>query len=68
MGDRVWQLPQEAFVSAWNGARTLDEAAARIKELVKGNAPRWAVLARALELRKDGAELKPLTRSVPTPA
>jgi hypothetical protein len=39
MGDRVWQVPQEQFVAAWNGATSLDEAAARVKELARGNAP-----------------------------
>jgi hypothetical protein len=60
MGDRVWQVPQEQFVAAWNQAGSLDEAAARVKELAQGNVPRWAVMARAMELRKDGIELKPL--------
>ena len=60
MGDRAWQVPQDEFVSAWNGARTLDEAAARVRELARGNVPRWAVMARAMELRKDGVEMKPL--------
>jgi hypothetical protein len=61
MGDRAWQVPQDQFVSAWNGARSLDEAAARVRELARGNMPRWAVMARAMELRRDGVELKPLT-------
>jgi hypothetical protein len=60
VGDRVWQVPQEQFVAAWNQAGSLDEAAARVKELAQGNVPRWAVMARAMELRKDGIELKPL--------
>jgi hypothetical protein len=61
MGDGAWQVPQEQFVTAWNSAGSLDEAAARVKELARGNAPRWAVIARAMELRKDGVEMKPLT-------
>jgi hypothetical protein len=60
MGDRVLQMPRDQFVAAWNASATLDEAAARIRILVGGAAPRWAVLARALALRKEGAELKPL--------
>jgi hypothetical protein len=60
MGSRVWQVPQEQFVVAWNTARTLDEAAARVKELARGNVPRWAVLARAAALRKIGIELRTL--------
>jgi hypothetical protein len=65
MGDRVWQVPPDQFVAAWNGAGSLDEAAARLKELAKGNVPRWAAMARAMELRKDGFELKALVRSAP---
>jgi hypothetical protein len=60
MGDRVLQMPRDQFVAAWNASTTLDEAAARIRALVGGAAPRWAVLARALALRKEGVELKPL--------
>jgi hypothetical protein len=60
MGDRAWQVPQDQFVAAWNQAGSLDDAAARVKELAQGNVPRWAVMARAMELRKDGIEMKPL--------
>ena len=57
-------MSQEQFVAVWNTARTLDEAAAaRVKELARGNVPRWAVMARALSLRKHGVELKPLSAS-----
>ena len=65
MGDRVWLVPLDQFVAAWNDAQTLDEAAARVKELARGNVPRWAVMARALALRKDGIVLKELVRSAP---
>ena len=58
--DRVWQVPQEQFVAAWNGARTVDAAAARVKELA-GNGPRSAVMARAMKLRREGIRMKPLT-------
>ncbi|AMV27285.1 hypothetical protein VT84_22980 [Gemmata sp. SH-PL17] len=68
MGDRVWQVPQDQFITVWNDARSLDEAAAKFKALVNGNVPCWAVMARAMSLRKDGIALKPLTRSVPLPA
>ncbi|MDB5307489.1 MAG: hypothetical protein JWO38_1691, partial [Gemmataceae bacterium] len=47
MGDRVWQIPQEQFVAAWNGAGSLPEAVGRVKELAGGAVPRWAVMARA---------------------
>jgi hypothetical protein len=65
MGDRVWQVPQNQFIAAWNGAESLDEAAARLKELARGNVPRWAAMARAMELRRDGFELKAFVRSAP---
>jgi hypothetical protein len=39
---------------------SLDEAVARVKELAQGNVPRWAVMARAMELRQEGIEMKPL--------
>ena len=60
IGDRVWRVPQDQFVAAWNGSATLDEAAAAIRALAGGPAPRWAVMARAGELRKAGVALKPL--------
>lgn len=65
MGDRVWQVPQEQFVAVWNGSGSLAEAAARIKEIVSGSAPGWALLQRAIELRKAGIEMKPLFRPAP---
>jgi hypothetical protein len=60
MGDRVWQVPREQFVAAWNEASSLDEAAANLKELAGGNVPRWAAMARAATLRREGVELKRL--------
>jgi hypothetical protein len=58
MHDRAWQVSEDAFVVAWNGARSLDEAAQRVKELVgEKNVPRWAVLARAAALRKAGKSM-----------
>lgn len=65
MGDGVWQLSQEQFVAVWNGSGSLDEAAARVRELVTGTAPGWALLQRALELRRAGVEMKPLVRPIP---
>ena len=35
IGERVWQVPQDRFVAAWNKAATLDEAAA-IRALAGG--------------------------------
>jgi hypothetical protein len=60
IGDRVWEVPREQFVAAWNAAATLDEAAVAILALAGGPAPRWAVMARASDLRKEGVPLKPL--------
>ena len=55
MHDRALQVPEEAFVAAWNGAGSLDEAAERVKELAGGkNVPRWAVLARATAPAEGG--------------
>ena len=42
-------------------ATTLDDAAVRVRVLAGGPAPRWAILARAMELRKDGLALKTLS-------
>ncbi len=60
VGDRAWQVPEDQFVAAWNAAATLDEAAAAIRTLAGGVVPRWAVMARAAGLRRDGVRLKPL--------
>lgn len=60
MYDRAWQVPQEQFVAAWNASESLDEAAAKIKELAGGHVPRWAVLARANSLSKDGLGVQDL--------
>jgi hypothetical protein len=64
VGDRAWQVPQDQFVAAWNAAATLDEAAGAIRALAGGTVPRWAVMARAAGLRRDGIELKPLLPAV----
>jgi len=60
IGERVWTVPVEQFVAAWNAASTLDEAARAIREKADGPTPRWAVVARAGVLRKDGVSLKSL--------
>jgi len=60
IGKRVWTVPVEQFVAAWNAASTLDEAARAIREKADGPTPRWAVIARAGVLRKDGILLKVL--------
>ncbi|HEX4612313.1 MAG TPA: hypothetical protein VH092_29230 [Urbifossiella sp.] len=58
MNTQVDQLPADVFAGVWNASGSLDEAAARVKEMVGGRAPRWAVLARATALRMAGADLK----------
>lgn len=65
MGDQVWLVPQDKFMSAWNGATTLADASARLKDLAGVSAPGWAMMARAMALRKDGVEMKVLVRPVP---
>jgi len=65
MGDRVWQVPQELFVAAWNEAGSLTELSARLKEAAGGHIPGWALMQRAGELRKVGIEMKVLMRTVP---
>ena len=65
MTDRVWQVPEDQFVAAWNGSDTLSEASARLKEIAGGHVPGWALLQRALELRKKGVELKAHMRPAP---
>ena len=64
MGDRAWQIPRDQFEAAWNGSGTLDEAADKVRALAGGQVPRWAVMARATALRKDGVELKPLSPAI----
>jgi hypothetical protein len=51
IGDRVWDVPQDVFVAAWNSSATLDEVATAIRTLAGGPVPRWAAMARASALR-----------------
>lgn len=60
MYERAWQIAEEQFVAAWNSSETVAEAAEKLKQLAGGAVPRWAVLARAAQLRKAGAELRQL--------
>jgi hypothetical protein len=57
IGDRVWDVPQDQFSAVWNAAATPDEVAAALRALAKGPVPRWAALARAATLHKDGVQL-----------
>ena len=65
MGDRAWQIPQDAFVAAWNGAESVGEAVGKMKALYGGAVPRWAVMARAVALKTGGVEMKGLPRPTP---
>jgi hypothetical protein len=58
MTEPVEAIPPEKFAEAWNGAVTLPEAVALICALAKKSVPRWAVMARAAAVRKEGVELK----------
>ena len=60
MGDRVWGIPQDQFVAAWNGATSIDDAVRRMKAIIGGAVPKWAVMARAVTVRKSGTEMKAL--------
>jgi hypothetical protein len=60
MHERAWKVPQEEFVMAWNAAGSLADVVEQVKQLAGGNVPKWAVMARAAALRKDGVVLKEL--------
>lgn len=62
MNDRVWQVPRELFLAAWNGAATLQDATARLQQLAGVRVPGWAMMARSSALRKEGVEMKALAR------
>ena len=68
MGSRVRQVPQDQFVAVWNGSDSVDEASAKLRELASGTVPRWAVMARAAELRKAEIKMKGLTPEPAKPA
>jgi hypothetical protein len=53
-------IPQEQFVAAWNGSTSLPDVIRRLKEIAGGAVPKWAVMARAVALRKGGVELRQL--------
>lgn len=60
MLDKLASLPDETFLRLWNASASLDEAAARIRVIVGRPCPRWAVMARAAALRREGVGVKPL--------
>jgi hypothetical protein len=63
IGMLVWEVLPEEFAAVWNASGSLNEAAEAIRTLACGPAPRWALMARAMELRSQGVELKQLTAS-----
>lgn len=68
---RLDQLPDADFIILWNTAGTIDGVVEQVVARV-GRVPRWAVVARAVALRKAGGDLKPLdpapTRPVSGPS
>jgi hypothetical protein len=68
MYERVWQVPKDKFAEVWNAAGSIGDVVERIKELAGGLVPRWAIMARAAALRKEGVELKPLPAKYPAAA
>jgi hypothetical protein len=68
MGDRAWGIPEDQFVAAWNGATSIDDAVRWMKAIVVGAVPKWAVMARAVTLRKGGTEMKPPPATDPAAA
>jgi hypothetical protein len=69
--DRLANLPDADFIQWWNGAATIDDIVEQVVARV-GRVPRWAVVARAVALRKAGCEVKSLdpapTRPVSGPS
>ena len=57
-GVHTWAVPAEQFVEAWNDAGSLDEAVTAIRRVAGGPTPRWALMARAMELRREGYTLR----------
>ena len=53
------------FLTVWAAAGSLAEAVERVSERAGTRVPRWAVLARAVGLRRGGAAVKPLADEVP---
>lgn len=64
---RLDQLPDADFIILWNAAGTIDEVVERVVARV-GRVPRWAVVARAVALRKGGGTLKTIDLPAPRPA
>jgi hypothetical protein len=60
MTQRVEAVPRDEFVAIWNAAWSLDDVVAGVQDRV-GPVPRWAVLARAAALRREGVDLKRFT-------
>lgn len=63
MTDRVGQLSEKRFVALWNTSASLSEVTEKVKGEVGTPCPRWAVLARAVALREQGLDLKPMPKA-----
>jgi hypothetical protein len=53
MTERLLGVPRAEFIALWNAAWSLDDVVAGVQDRV-GPVPRWAVMARAAALRKEG--------------
>jgi hypothetical protein len=60
MTERLLGVPKTDFIALWNAAWSFDDVVAGVQDRV-GPVPRWAVMARAAALRKEGADLKRFT-------
>ena len=61
MTDRVASLPDDQFTDIWDTSASLDEAVDRVRAVVGLPCSRWAVRARAAQLRRAGVPLRPTT-------
>jgi len=55
---RAWALLADRFAKVWNAATSFEEAASALRGVASGPMPRWALMARAAELRKAGFDLR----------
>ena len=58
MTERVSTLSGEQFAALWNSAASLGEAVENVRAVAELPCPQWAVLARAVACRNDGAVVK----------
>ena len=58
MTERVGDMSGAQFVALWNDSASVDEAVAKVRAVVGLPCPRWAVMARAVACRNEGAAVK----------